>query len=59
MDRVYLWLGLLAGSWAFIATCILMLGQDARPISHLIKATTFWYLVTWVGVVAIFLLVGL
>ena len=47
MEHLNFWLALLVGSYLAVAMCLLMLGQPARPVAHLVKATTFWYIVSW------------
>ena len=37
--------------------CVVMLGQPIRPVSHLMKATTFWYLITWIALAVVLALV--
>lgn len=58
MEQLNFWLLMLTGTYALIAICLVMLGQPIRPVSHLVKATTFWYVATWLllGVVLVTLL---
>lgn len=37
------------GMYLLTAMCLVSLGQPWRPVSHLLKATTFWFLVTVIG----------
>ena len=57
MGTLNLWLGMLAGSFLMTAMCVVMLGQPIRPVSHLMKATTFWYLITWIALAIVLALV--
>ncbi|MCA9867342.1 MAG: hypothetical protein KC410_12715 [Anaerolineales bacterium] len=57
METFNVWLGMLVGSFFLTAMCMVMLGQPIRPISHLMKATTFWYLVTWIALAIVLALV--
>lgn len=38
--------GVLVGTYLLTAMCLVSLGQPWRPVAHLLKATTFWFLVT-------------
>lgn len=49
MEQFDFWIGTLVGSYLFVAMCVVMLGQPLRPVGHLLKATTFWYVVSWLG----------
>ena len=48
MHAVTFWLAALLASFPGIAVLLVMLGQPVRPVGHLLKATGFWYLVSWV-----------
>lgn len=54
MDRLLMWLMWLGGSYVFTAMALVMLGQSVRPVGHLLKATTFWFLFSVAGVLFIF-----
>ena len=41
--------GVLVGTYLLTAMLLVSVGQSWRPVSHLVKATTFWYLVSVVG----------
>lgn len=47
MERLNIWLILLVGSYFLTAMCLVTLGQPIRPVAHLVKATTFWFIATW------------
>lgn len=36
-------IGLFGGGYLVTAICLVSLGQPLRPVSHLLKATTFWF----------------
>lgn len=48
MDRLHMWIMWLVVSYILVGLCLVMLGQPVRPVGHLVKATTFWYLVSQV-----------
>jgi len=58
MERLHFWIGLLAFSYVLTAVCLVSLGQTWRPVSHLVKATSFWFAVSWVAVAIVMALVG-
>ena len=41
--------GVLVGTYLLTAMLLVSVGQSWRPVSHLVKATTFWFLVSVVG----------
>ncbi len=47
MNIMTFWLAALLASYPATAILLVMLGQPVRPVGHLLKATSFWYLVTW------------
>ena len=49
MDGLQFWLAVLVGSYVLVAVCLVMLGQPVQPVRYLLKATTFWYAVSWVA----------
>ncbi len=57
MGTLNLWLGMLVGSFFLTAMCVVMLGQPIRPVAHLMKATVFWYLITWIALAIVLALV--
>ncbi len=59
MERLQIWLSLIIGSYLLAAMVVVSLGQPVRPVSHLLKATSFWYLVSWVGLGLGALILGL
>lgn len=54
MDRLFIWLGLLVGTYVFVAVSLVMMGQSPRPVGHLLKATTFWTIVSMAGALFVF-----
>ncbi|RIK12350.1 MAG: hypothetical protein DCC51_16900 [Anaerolineae bacterium] len=50
MEQLQIWLGILAGSYLLIAVLLVMLDQPVRPIGNLLKATMFWFFISWVFV---------
>lgn len=48
MERIAFWISLLVVSYLFKAVCILMLGQPLRPVGRLLRATTFWFVVSMI-----------
>lgn len=59
MERFNVWMMLLIGSYGLTAMCLLMLGQPLRPVAHLVKATSFWFVAVWLLVAAILIAVRL
>lgn len=53
MEQLNFWLLMLTGSFGLIAMCLVMLGQPVRPVMHLVKATSFWFVVTWLALATI------
>ena len=49
MELLGMGFGLVVGMYLLTAMCLVSLGQPWRPVSHLLKATTFWFLVSVVG----------
>lgn len=47
MEMLQVWLGILLSSYVFVAVLLVMLDQPVRPVRHLLKATTFWFLISW------------
>lgn len=41
--------GVMVGMYFMTAMLLVSVGQSWRPVSHLLKATTFWYLVIVAG----------
>ena len=50
--------GVLVGTYLLTAMLLVSVGQSWRPVAHLVKATTFWYIVVGVGVGAILAVTG-
>lgn len=50
MNPFLFWLTSPLGIFPLAAVLMVMLGQPARPLGHLVKASGFWTLVIWVVV---------
>ena len=50
MNPFLFWLSSPLGIFPLAAVLMVMLGQPARPLGHLVKASGFWTLVSWVVV---------
>lgn len=50
MELLGMGFGLVVGMYLLTAMCLVSLGQPWRPVSHLLKATTFWFLATGICV---------
>jgi hypothetical protein len=50
MNPFLFWLSSPLGIFPLAAVLMVMLGQPARPLGHLVKASGFWTLVIWVVV---------
>lgn len=53
MEMLGVGFGLTVGMYLMTAMLLVSLGQPWRPVSHLLKATTFWFLITVVGVAVV------
>lgn len=49
MELLGVGFGLAVGSYLLTAMCLVSLGQPWRPVSHLLRATTFWFFVSGIG----------
>lgn len=52
MELLGVGFGVAVGMYLMTAMCLVSLGQPWRPVSHLLKATTFWFLATGICVAA-------